>query len=363
MCPDGVSASREAAGPPRIVTGTPFHRDLQQRVADYFRAAGVSRKGDARLWTKTALVLLWLIGTYVGFLMLAHGIGVTALFGISMGLAVAGVGFNVQHDGNHGAYSTRPFVNGLAAASLDVLGGSSHLWRQKHNVLHHTYTNVAHYDDDISVGPVARLTREQPRYGAHRFQHIYMWLLYVGVSAKWQLVDDVRQLWTRKINGHPVRRPDRREIALLLSGKLVALLWIGVVPYALKGWVLMLVFFATCHATTGLVSAVVFQVAHCVVEAHESPRDRASELDWAKWQVESTVNFAPEAPVWTWYFGGLNYQIEHHLFPTVSHVHYPALSKIVRDACVLHGIRYVAQPSMTAAVRSHARWLRLLGTT
>jgi linoleoyl-CoA desaturase len=348
---------------PNIRTGTPFHRDLQKRVADYFRATGASRKGDLRLWTKTALMLAWLAGSYLGFLLLAQGTWLTVAFGVSMGLAVAGIGFNVQHDGNHGAYSARPFVNGLAAVSLDLLGGSSYLWRHKHNFFHHAYTNLTRYDDDVDVGPIARLTREQPRYDVHRFQHIYMWILYAGVSAKWQLVDDARQFWTRKINGHSFRAPNRRETALLLSGKLLTLLWIGVIPFASKGLAITLVFFAACHATTGLVSAVVFQLAHCVVEAHEPTVDRSSELDWARWQVESTVNFAPKAAFLTWYFGGLNYQIEHHLFPTVSHVHYPALSEIVRGACADHGIRYVAQPSMAAAIRSHGRWLRILGTS
>jgi len=348
---------------PNIRTGTPFHRDLQQRVADHFRATGASRKGNVRLWTKTAVMLAWLVGSYLGFLLLAQGVWLTIVFGISMGLAIAGIGFNVQHDGNHGAYSARPFVNGLAGASLDLLGGSSYMWRHKHNFFHHAYTNMTRYDDDVDVGPVARLTREQPRYYVHRFQHIYMWILYAGLSAKWQLVDDMRQFWTLKINGHSFRAPNRRQMALLLAGKFLTLLWIGVVPLALKGWGLMALFFVLCHATTGLVSAIVFQAAHCVVEAHEPTVDRSPAVDWARWQVESTVNFAPKTAIWTWYFGGLNYQIEHHLFPTVSHVHYPALSEIVQRTCAEHGVRYFAQRSVTEAIRSHARWLRILGTT
>jgi linoleoyl-CoA desaturase len=114
---------------------------------------------------------------------------------------------------------------------------------------------------------------------------------------------------------------------------------------------------------TSLVTATTFQLAHCVEEAGFASAEEltADKRIWAVHEVETTVNFCPRNAFLTWVLGGLNYQIEHHLFPRVAHTHYPQIAEIVRRNAAKHGVRYTAQPSLRAALRSHQRHLRALG--
>src|SRR5262245_54200064 len=127
------------------------------------------------MYVKTSVLLLWLAASYVALVFLPITAWQAILLAVSLGCAMAMVGFNVQHDGGHRAYSKRRLVNRLMAFSLDVLGGSSYFWNYKHNIAHHTYPNVLGADDDIYLGPLGRLSPHERRYWFHRFQHIYMW--------------------------------------------------------------------------------------------------------------------------------------------------------------------------------------------
>jgi linoleoyl-CoA desaturase len=78
-------------------------------------------------------------------------------------------------------------------------------------------------------------------------------------------------------------------------------------------------------------------------------------------QIQTTANFATRSRLVTWFCGGLNFQIEHHLFPKMSHIHYPEVSKIVKATCQEYGIKYIEFPRVTAAMRSHWKLLYDLG--
>ena len=113
-----------------------------------------------------------------------------------------------------------------------------------------------------------------------------------------------------------------------------------------------------------MVLSVVFQAAHCVEEAEfPLPGEETGRIEhaWAVHQAETTVDFARRSPVLAWLLGGLNFQIEHHLFPKISHVNYPAISRLVEETCRDFGIRYAEHGSFQAAMASHFRWLRRMG--
>ena len=93
---------------------------------------------------------------------------------ISLALAIAGIGFAIQHDANHGSYSSKESVNRLMGITLDLLGASSYVWKWKHNIFHHTYTNLSGSDEDINIGFFARLSPVQPRRRIHRLQQFYV---------------------------------------------------------------------------------------------------------------------------------------------------------------------------------------------
>ncbi len=278
-------------------------------------------------------------------------------------LAVVAIGFNVMHDASHGAYSDRPFLNRLMALSLDLVGGSSHFWHWKHVVFHHTFVNVIGYDTDINLAGLGRLTPHHPRAWIHRWQHWYVWLLYGVMVIKWHLYDDFRLMVNGRMGPHVVAPPQGRALAVFVGGKLIFLTLAFVVPLLLHPlWAVAAVYMLTA-AVTGVVLGVVFQLAHCVDDA-EFPLETAPGLmdnAWAIHQVETTVDFARSNVAVSWLVGGLNFQIEHHLFSRFCHVNYPAIAAVVEETCAEFGVRYNQNATVGAALRSHYRWLRQMG--
>ena len=346
----------------RYAPASAFHRELRRHVTAYFRATGLPMRGLQRVYVKTGVIVLWTVVSYVALVFAAATWWQGVVAAMSFALAVAAIGFNIQHDGAHGSYSGSARWNRIMAFGLDLLGGSSYLWRWKHNVFHHGYPNIVGADEDLDVGPLARLAPTQPRQLAHRFQHIYMWVLYGCIAFKWQLVDDFRELLRGRIGSHPVPRPRGRELLLFMAGKAAFVtLWFCVPALVHPLWVVA-IFYAETAFILGLVLGVVFQTAHCVEGAMFTVPGCPGHLnrEWATHQVESTVDFGRGHRLLTWYLGALNYQIEHHLFPRISHLHYPALAPIVEAVCRQYGVRYRALPTFAAAVAAHYRWLRRL---
>lgn len=347
----------------RFTPRSDFHRDLKARVDAYFEETGLSRDGGQTMVLKTLIIFGWLVLSYT-VLVVAGGHLVGTLVAAAMtGLAMAGLGMAVQHDAGHHAYSSNPKINKAASAALDFCGAASWVWRTKHGFIHHTYPNVTGVDDDIELWPLARMAPGQPRYWWHRFQHVYMFVLYGFVGLKWFVIDDFVQLWRGRVGAHPLPRPKGREALLFWSGKLAYTLWGVVIPIALHGWVLGLTYTLVSQLLMGWLVSVTFQLAHCVEEAEFVDPDAhpdGLQLDFARHQLATTVDFAPRGWV-TWYLGGLNYQAVHHLFPKICHIRYPALSKIVDETCSAHGVPYHRAPSVSAAIRSHYRWMRHMG--
>ena len=346
-------------------TGNAFHREIRRRVDDYFQTTGRRRRDCWQMYVKTAVFIAGFATSYVLLVFVAqtwwHGL----LLAVLLGLSAAGIGLNVEHDGGHQAYSSSPWVNKLMAMTLDLIGGSSYLWHWKHVIFHHTYVNVTGHDTDIDLGILARLTPHQARRPYHRWQHLYLWPLYGLLAIKWQLFDDFRKLVSGRIGTQRFPRPRGRELLIFAVGKAVFFTLAFAIPLRLHSVGAVLVLYAAASLVTGMVLSVVFQVAHCVEEA-EFPLPRADlgriEHAWAVHQAETTVDFARRSRVVTWLLGGLNFQIEHHLFPKISHVNYPAISTLVETACREFGIPYAEHSSFRAGIASHFRWLRRMGT-
>ncbi len=347
----------------RFEKKTPFATELRRRVDAHFAQTGEARDGGARMLGKTALIFAWLIAGVVALLVLGSW-PAAVICGISCGFAAAGLGMAVQHDGGHLAYSRHRAVNRAAASVLDLLGASSYVWRTKHGVVHHTYPNIEGADDDLDAGFFARLAPSQRWRGIHRLQHFYMWPLYGLLAIKWFLFDDFHNIARGRVGDHPIKPPRGRELAVFVLGKLAHLSWALVLPIAALGWAKGLVFYAVLSASCGVMLAVVFQLAHCVEEAEFVAPPTGPEplvLDFSAHQLATTVDFAPTNRLLSWYVGGLNFQAVHHLFPRISHVHYPALARIVAATAADYGVPYLATPTFAAALRSHYRWLRRMG--
>jgi linoleoyl-CoA desaturase len=359
-----VAPAPEAGGRLKFAADLGFHAAVKRRVLAYFERTGLSPRDSPRMYAKTGVLLLWFGASYALLVFAATTWWQGALLSVSLGLAMAGIGCSIQHDANHGAYSSRGGINRLMGFTLDMLGASSYLWRFKHNVLHHTYTNLAGADDDIEFAPFARLAPAQPRYRFHRFQQFYLWGLYWFLFPKWNFVDDFKGVAQARIGGQQVSRPRGAHLAGLVGGKVLFYGWAFVVPALFHPWWVVLLFYATTSLVLGSTLAVVFMLAHCVEEADFPqlvPGTERLASGWAVHQVWTTVDFARGNRLLTWYVGGLNFQIEHHLFPRICHVHYPRIADIVEATCAEFGVRYNAHETFLGALSSHWRWLRRMG--
>jgi len=341
-----------------------FLRVLRPRVDDYFSRTGRPQRDCPQMYVKTAIILSWFVASYIMLVFFASTWWQALPLAISLGLAMAAVGFNIQHDGGHRAYSNHGWINKLMALTLDMLGGSSYAWDRKHNSIHHTYTNITGHDDDINIGFLGRLSPHQKRLKFHRLQHFYLWVLYGFMGIKWQVFDDFRNVLAGEIDGHPFARPKRWDLVIFIVGKLVFFSAAFVIPILMCGVWAVLLFYVLATFVQSVTLSVVFQLAHCVEDADFPLPEGATgrmENAWAVHQVETTVDFARNNRLVAWFTGGLNFQIEHHLFPQICHVNYPAISKVVEETCREFGIKYVVHETFFTGVASHFRWLRRMG--
>ncbi|MHC4832015.1 MAG: fatty acid desaturase family protein [Planctomycetota bacterium] len=312
------------SAPPKYPKHGSLRSDLNQAVDAYFADQGRARTGDARLLVKAIVIVAWAVASYVGMVFLAAAWWQVALCAVSLGFAVAGIGFSVMHDGGHGASSKRSLVNKIAARTNDMVGASSHAWAFKHNVIHHLYPNVEGVDDDIEAEPFLRMAQSQPRRWFHRWQHLYFPLAYAFLLLKWHFVDDFKVAITRRLGTVAVPALKKTQLAEMLAWKVFAFGWIFALPIAVHGVLWAVGTYLLWAGLSGVVLAIVFQLAHCVEEAtFTAPPAGGERLEhtWAGQQLATTANFAPNNRLLTWYVGGLNHQIEHHLFPHMSHVH------------------------------------------
>lgn len=350
--------------------GESFYDEVKIRIDEYFKTTKLDTHGNkAMRWKTAAMVAMYL----VPFLVMLTGIGQHSILlylglWLAMGIGMVGIGTSVMHDGNHGSYSDNKKVNKWLGRIIFLVGGYHVTWRIQHNILHHTYTNIEGLDGDIDAGIFLRFSPHSKHYKLHKFQHLYAWFLYGLLTLQWATIKDFRSVIEYDKLG--LLRKERRTLrrALWEVG------WTKVVYYAIfvglplyfsglgLGWTVL--GFVLMQFVAGLALSCIFQLAH-VMEGAEFPApndDKRMENNWAVHQIMNTINFSPRSRILSWFIGGLNFQIEHHLFPNICHVHYPKLSLIVRRAAHQWGIPYQVEPTFVSALVTHGRMLRKLGS-
>lgn len=341
-----------------------FQAELRRRVNEYFRQTGTARRDSRQLYLKAGIILLAFVSGYSSLVFLAETWWQAVPLSVLLGLITVGIGFNLMHDGGHEAFSRHRFINKLMACSLDIVGGSSYFWHWKHRVIHHTYSNVTGHDTDIALGALARFTPHQPRYRHQRWQHWYVWPLYGVMAIKWHFYDDFRTLLMGRIGPHRIPRPRNWDLAVFIGCKLAFFSLAFGIPLLIHSFWTVVLCYGVFAIVLGMVLSVVFQLAHCVEDADfPMPAEGTTSIEnaWAVHQVQTTVDFCRHNRVVTWLLGGLNFQIEHHLFPRVCHSNYPAISSLVKATCRDYGIRYKEHRSFWSGMLSHYRWMRKMG--
>ena len=346
-----------------------FNKTLNNRVNEYFKSSKVGRYANLEMVTKTLFMFVLYLGPYFLFLFgVVQNIWLFYLMAFLMGLGKAGIGLSVMHDANHGAYSRKKWVNTLIGYSLNLLGGNATNWKIQHNVKHHTYTNVAGMDEDISPrGGILRFNPYSEVKKHHKWQYIYAWILYGLMTMSWIIVKDITQLAEYTRDGllkKQTKSVTKAWIWLILT-KILYYSYMLAIPllFTSFAWYHVLLGFLLMHYVAGFTLGIIFQPAHVMEENsfEDAKKSDTVEENWAVHQLKTTCNFAHKNKILSWYAGGLNYQIEHHLFPNVCHVHYRKISKIVRETAEEFNIPYKSYPTFVSALLSHGKMLYALG--
>ena len=342
-----------------------FSNTLNKKVNEYFKSNNISKTGDYRIWIKVIVMpILYLLpfslilsNLFSNNFLIYYGLWVL------MGIGLAGCGLGIMHDACHGAISKNKSVNNFIGFVINLAGGYALNWKIQHNVLHHSYTNIADYDEDIDTSGIMRFSPHQPLKPFFKYQIFYAWFFYGLMTFFWSTYKDFAQLTRYKNKGLLKTQGAKYEIELvkLILLKCLYYSFFVVLPLVFVdlSWIHFLFGWFSMHFTAGLILACIFQSAH-VVPSSEYPLPDENNLignELAIHQLQTTANFAPKNRILSWYIGGLNYQIEHHLFPTMSHIHHRQVSKIVESTALEFGLPYNSQRTFLIALRNHAKML------
>jgi linoleoyl-CoA desaturase len=350
--------------PKFIHNRTHFQQDLKKRVHQYFIDQNKPTTGNFGLYFKACFFFFLYVGLYIHLVYFTPPNWQAMIECVFLGLSTAGIGFNIMHDGGHGSFSKNKTLNNMAAFSVNFVGASAIMWNMKHNIIHHTYTNIDGVDDDIEIKPYLRMCRTQPLRPLHKFQHYYFWFLYTFLHILWIFLSDYQKYFSGKIGIIPIKKMSFREHVTFWVAKIAYIILYMAIPIYLLGFSKWFIGFLITSMVTGFVISIVFQLAHTVEETEFPVIDENThhiENEWAIHQIHTTANFATKSKLVSWLVGGLNFQVEHHLFPKISHIHYPAINNIVKQTCNDYGLHYLENPSLAKAIISHVHHLKRMG--
>lgn len=333
---------------------------------NYFKENNIKKTGNWKLHLKAVILFTVFLTPYFLILTLNMPFWVMLLLSVVIGIGMAGLGMNVMHDGNHGSYSTKSWVNKFMGGTIYILAGNVYNWQVQHNVLHHTYTNIHGHDEDLDAGRIIRFTKEAEWHKFHKFQHYYSVFLYGLLTFNWALTTDFKQMRSylkRKLSYGEAKSPKILWTTLIITKVIYVAVWI-VLPILIGiAWWQVLIGFFVMHYTAGLILSIVFQLAHVVDETTNPIPNAEGEIEntWAIHQLYTTANFAPRNRIVNWFTGGLNHQIEHHLFPHISHVHYGKIAEIIKQTASECNLPYHEFKTTRGAIIAHFKHLRDLG--
>lgn len=343
-----------------------LHSELRRRVQEYFTDNNIGQTGNTSLLLKALLMVtsFALVYTHLVFFTPVWYWAIAEC--LLLGVIISAIGFNVLHDGSHGSFSNNKLTCKMAAYSISMLGASHYMWNMKHNMIHHTYTNVDGVDDDIALAHLMRLSPEQKKNKLHKFQYLYFGVLYMLLYVFWVFYSDYAKYFKGFIGITPLKKMSLTDHIMFWAVKVYHAIVFVVVPIIFVGFWYWLIGFLIASCLAGFILSIVFQLAHTVEHTAFPVADIDTNKlpdEFAIHQIKTTANFATKNKIVSWFVGGLNFQIEHHLFPKISHVHYPAISKIVKAVCMEYQLNYIEYPSVQSAVVAHVKFLKRMGNS
>ncbi len=344
---------------------SPFFRALKTKVDSYFSTNELQPTGNFNLYFKGILQILSAATLYTILVFFTPHIFLSVILCALFGINLALLGFNIMHEGGHQSFSKYSWLNKASAYFLNILGGSAYFWKIKHNINHHTYTNIEGMDDDLEIEPFMRLHADQKRRWFHRFQFLYWVFLYGFSYFTWIFYNDFSKYFSGKVTSESQRQKlSKKEHFIFWLTKAAYIAGYILVPIFMVGLLKALIGFAIVTFVCGFFISSVFQLAHVVEKTqfpNADPESNKINNEWAVHQMQTTSDFGTNNKLLTWLLGGLNFQVEHHLFPKISHIHYPKISQFVKETAMEFDIQYNVYSSAFTALKSHVIHLKRMG--
>ncbi len=335
-----------------------LHREVQEKVLG-------DKSYQRRSVAKGLLLLTAYVLSYAGILAFGNHVTLLYFFYMLTGISMMVLFINSYHDAVHGALFSRPGLNRRFTLILELFGSNSWLWQRRHMHLHHPYPNVQHWDIDIKQSDIVRIFPQSPALDLHRYQHIYMWLIYPLYSLNWLYLRDFKDFFGSRDNY--VRRLGdipRIEFVKLFAAKAFNLGYLVAVPMIVldQPWHVILLGWLLMHISASVLGVIALISTHVDEHAHfpTAPEDGKMDTTWARHQMMVTKDFSTESPLANFLFGGFTHHVAHHLFPGVAHTYYPAITPIIRRYAQENGLPYTSYPFHEAVI-SHFRLLRKSG--
>ena len=342
-----------------------FSKELKAAVNNYFEENDISKNANAAMVAKTVILLGLYFGAYGLIMSGAFGVWTMALLCFVMGVGMAGIGFSISHDALHGAYSSNKTINQWLGYTFDLMGANSYIWKITHNIIHHTYTNIYEHDEDLEVAEFIRLSPNAEHKTIHRAQHVLAFFAYGFATLFWAFIKDYKYFFQSSLGPYENKSHPTKEWVTLIVTKVLYYGYMLVLPAMLLpvAWWQVGIGFLILHFTAGIILGVIFQLAHVVEETEHPTENEEGNIEnaWMIHQLETTSDFAHDNDLLCWYIGGLNYQIEHHLFPQICSIHYPEISTIIRQKAEKYNVPYNYHETLGVAIKSHYETLKEFG--
>lgn len=345
-----------------------FYLTAKKRVDDYFKTNNISRYGDYRMVLKSIFMFTLYFTPFVFLLAnVFDSFWAQSIMWLLMGIGMSGIGLSIMHDANHGSYARNATLNAMMCRSMNFIGGSSINWQLQHNNLHHTYTNIEEHDEDIAPPGFLRFSPNSPLKKIHKFQYLYAWFFYGLMTIMWATTKDFKQLSRyNKMGLLAIKKTTyKNELFKLVLNKIFYLGYSLVLPMMLMNtsWFLVLAGWIIMHYVCGMILALIFQPAHVIEDTSFPLPDVNGNMqdDWATHQLKTTLDFAQKSRLFSWFVGGLNFQVEHHLFPNICHIHYKQIAPLIKQTAEEFNLPYYTKKTFGGAIVGHAKLLYTLG--
>jgi len=367
-----------------------FYKTVKKRIENYFKETKQDPKFSPSILLRSVLLVVALlafhaISTYISYInMESHNKFLTTLsylFAALVGVCAALLSLVPVHEASHAAITNRPNLWRAFGAIHDFINGASfYTWCHQHFLGHHFYTNTVSdstsedsfsllpdtWDPDVVTGnpDMRRIKANQKWYRHYEYQHYYAPILYGLLSIKFRISDFNILFFLKKNGAIRVNPLGTWNLSTFFLGKIFYVFYRLVLPIYFTGLQETFWLYLTAEFVLSYYLAFVFQVNHVVSQVSwpvVNTEKNLVEMDWAKSQVETTIDYGHGCS-WTHFLSGaLNYQSVHHLVPYCSQYFYPQIAPIVQQACQEYGVRYVVLPNFWVAFKEHINYLRSLG--